>query len=168
MPHAIVVMGVSGCGKSSVGRAVAERLGYDFVDADDLHPQANVEKMRGGTPLTDEDRWPWLAAVVDAMSERLSRGAGVVMACSALKRSYRDRLRQAGRQVRFVHLSATEELIAARLARRRSHFFDPKLLASQFAALEAPEPSVETDVVVVDAGEPLEQVVELAASAFGS
>ena len=166
MPYAIVVMGVSGCGKSSVGRALAERLGYDFVDADDLHPPENVAKMRGGTPLTDEDRWPWLAAVEGAMRERLERGAGIVMACSALKRSYRDRLRKAGESVRFVHLAASQEIIGARLARRGSHFFDPKLLASQFATLEAPDPTDETDVIVLDAGAPLDTVVTDAGATF--
>jgi len=166
VPYAIVVMGVSGCGKSSVGNALADRLGYDFVDADDLHPPENVAKMRGGTPLTDEDRWPWLAAVEAAMRERLMRGAGIVVACSALKRSYRDSLRSAGEAVRFVHLAGSQELIGARVARRRSHFFDPKLLASQFATLEAPDPADETDVTVLDAGAPFDSVVADAGALF--
>lgn len=165
MTYAVVVMGVSGCGKSSVGRALAVKIGYHFVDADDLHPAANVSKMRAGTPLTDEDRWPWLAAVEAAIRQRLDQREGIVMACSALKRSYRDRLRGAGPTVRFVHLAASPDLIEARLTRRKEHFFDPKLLASQFAALETPDPSVERDVIVLDASAPLDQVVEHATAA---
>lgn len=158
-PQALVVMGVSGSGKSSVGRALAAALGYDFVDADDLHPPANVTKMRGGTPLDDDDRWPWLAAVADVMHEHLARDAGIVVACSALKRVYRDRLRSAGLGVRFVHLHGSEELMARRLSRRGDHFFDPRLLASQFATLEAPQPADEPDVLVVDAAASIATIV---------
>lgn len=150
-PLAIVVMGVSGSGKSSIGKALASASHYEFVDADDLHPVSNVEKMRGGTPLTDEDRWPWLAAVARAMEERLAAGEGIVVACSALKRVYRDRLRSAGPAVRFVHLQGSEALIGSRLSRRSGHFFDPRLLASQFATLEVPDEASEPDVLVVDA-----------------
>ena len=165
-PLALVVMGVSGSGKSSIGKALAAATGYDFVDADDLHPAANVAKMRGGTPLTDEDRWPWLAAVTAAMADRVRAGRGVVVACSALKRVYRDRLRQAGPGVRFVHLAGSEALIAARLGRRGGHFFDPKLLASQFATLEAPDPATEPDVLVVDAAATFTTVVANVAAAL--
>lgn len=166
-PLALVVMGVSGSGKSSVGRALAAASGYDFIDADDLHPAANVAKMRGGTPLTDEDRWPWLAAVAGAMEERLVAGHGIVVACSALRRIYRDRLRSAGPNVRFVHLQGSAELIGARLARRGGHFFDPSLLASQFATLEVPDPATEKDVLAVDAAAGFTTVVEGVMAALG-
>lgn len=166
-PLALVVMGVSGSGKSSVGKALAAATGYDFVDADDLHPAANVAKMRGGTPLTDEDRWPWLAAVTGAIEERLARGDGIVIPCSALKRVYRDRLRGAGPGVRFVHLDGSEELIGSRLARRAGHFFDRRLLASQFATLEVPHPEVEPDVLSVDAAVSVATVVARVTAALG-
>lgn len=166
-PLALVVMGVSGSGKSSIGKALAAAAGYDFVDADDLHTAANIAKMRGGTPLDDEDRWPWLAAVAGAMQERLTAGEGIVVACSALRRVYRDRLRGAGQGVRFVHLHGSEELIAARLARRGGHYFDPSLLASQFATLEAPDPASEKDVVVMDAAASFQTVVEGVTAALG-
>ena len=165
---ALVVMGVSGSGKSSVGRAIAAATGYDFVDADDLHPPANVAKMRGGTPLEDDDRWPWLAAVANVMREHLDAGRGVVVACSALKRAYRDRLRSAGPGVRFVHLHGSEELMAKRLSRRNDHFFDPRLLASQFAALEAPDPSGEEGVLVVDAAASIATIVGDVAAALAA
>lgn len=166
-PLAIVVMGVSGSGKSSIGRALAAAANYDFVDADDLHPAANVAKMRGGTPLTDEDRWPWLEAVVEAMTQRLKADTGIVVACSALKLTYRDLLRSAGNGVRFVHLHGSEKLIGTRLARRSGHFFKPRLLASQFAALETPDPGVETDVTVVDAGAKRATLINTITKALG-
>ena len=149
-PLALVVMGVSGSGKSSIGKALA-----------------NVEKMRGGTPLTDEDRWPWLAAVARAMEERLTKGAGIVVACSALKRVYRDRLRSVGPSVRFVHLHGSEALIGARLVRRADHFFDPRLLASQFATLEVPDPASEPDVLIVDAAASFATVIATVTAALG-
>lgn len=144
-------MGVSGSGKTSVGRSLARTLGYDFLDADDFHSEHNVAKMASGQALTDQDRRPWLAAVRDAMSDRLAREEGVVMACSALRSGYRDVLRQAGENVRFVYLKAGKRLIAKRLARRSRHFFAPSLLDSQFATLEEPNMEVERDVCVVDA-----------------
>ncbi|MBU9698633.1 gluconokinase [Rhodobacteraceae bacterium HSP-20] len=131
----IVIMGVSGCGKTSVGQALAARLGAAFVDADDLHPPANVEKMRAGVPLTDADRAPWL----DRVAARLQADAPVVVACSALRRAYRDRLRAgAGGPVTFIHLSGDRTLIAARMAARKGHYMPPALLDSQFATLEPP------------------------------
>lgn len=143
----IVVMGVSGSGKTSVGQALAARLGIAFTDADDLHPAANVEKMRAGHPLTDEDRWPWL----DRVGRKLADAAPGVVACSALKRSYRDRIRAAcGAPVRFVHLSGSRDQIAARMAARRDHYMPVSLLDSQFATLEPPGPD-EAVTIGIDA-----------------
>ena len=129
----VVVMGVSACGKSSVARALAEQLGVPMQDADDLHPQANVDKMAAGTPLTDDDRWPWLDLVGDAISDV---DTGLVMACSALRRAYRDRLRERAPGTVFVHLTGSPELLASRAAARKDHFMPPSLLASQLATLE--------------------------------
>lgn len=124
-------MGVSGCGKSSLGAALAAALALPFTDADDLHPAANRAKMAAGQPLTDADRWPWLQAV----GAVLAGGAGVV-ACSALRRTYRDRLREAAGPVQFLHLVAPRKVIAQRLAARRGHFMPLALLDSQLATLE--------------------------------
>src|SRR5579884_1235439 len=129
----VVVMGVSGAGKTTVGRALAAALGWPFVDADDLHPAANVEKMRRGQPLDDADRAPWLAAVASTIR---SMRDGVV-ACSALKRAYRDLLRVRD-DVRFVYLAVDEKVLAARLAARQGHYMPPSLLPSQLATLEPP------------------------------
>lgn len=135
----VVVMGVSGAGKTTIGRALAQALGWPFYDGDDFHPPQNVEKMRQGIPLTDADRLPWLEALHALMYQLLLSGQSAVVACSALKRSYRDLLRRAGPEVRFVYLAADPELIRRRLEARRGHFFDPQLLQSQFEALEAPD-----------------------------
>lgn len=166
-PLALVIMGVSGSGKTSVGRLLAKRLGYEFLDADDFHSEQNVAKMASGQPLTDADRAPWLEAIRDAMSERLRRGEGVVMACSALRQRYRDVLRQAGDGVRFVYLKADKGLIANRLATRSRHFFAPALLDSQFATLEEPDAAVERDVRVVDATLPRHRMPAAIKSALG-
>lgn len=141
----VVVMGVSGSGKTTIGTLIAEALGVPFADADSLHPRANVVKMAEGTPLNDDDRWPWLAAVgaeIAAASE-----TGMVMACSALKRRYRDAIREAAPGVLFVHLHAEESVLAARMEGRSGHFMPPSLLKSQFEALEMLEPD-ENGVVV--------------------
>ena len=140
----VVVMGVSGCGKTTFGDALAGVTGAGFVDADDLHPATNRAKMAAGQPLSDTDRMPWLALVAAVLREK----APVVVACSALKRAYRDRLLSAG-DVRFIHLAAPQPAIAARLARRRGHFMPPALLGSQFDALERPEP--DENVLTLDA-----------------
>ncbi len=142
-------MGVCGTGKSTVGVMLAERLGAAFLEADDFHPPANVEKMRGGTPLTDEDRWPWLDAMAAALDEVARGGRNAVVACSALKRRYRDRL-LGGHAVgaRIVHLHGDEDLIAARLRARPGHFMPPTLLASQIATLETPEDRILADISV--------------------
>lgn len=160
-------MGVSGSGKTSVGKDLASTLGYDFVDADDLHSAHNVAKMARGEALTDADREPWLLAVRDAMAERLGRGAGVVMACSALRLAYREVLRGAGSDVRFVYLKAEKSAIAKRLSRRSQHFFAPSLLDSQYATLEEPDFAVERDVVVVDATLTRESLTAQASRALG-
>jgi gluconokinase len=137
----VVVMGVAGCGKSTVGALLAERLRAEFLDADDFHPPENVAKMAAGTPLTDEDRAPWL----ERLNTELRRRKHVVLACSALKASYRRKLGH-GVACRFVHLRGTPELIGSRLAARRHRYMPATLLASQFAALEPPADAVEIDV----------------------
>ncbi len=152
----IVVMGVSGAGKTTVGRALAETLGWPFYDGDDFHPPANIEKMRQGVPLTDADRRPWLETLRALIARHLQEGRPAVVACSALKRSYRDVLRRAGEGVRFVHLAADYETIRRRLEARRGHFFDPKLLQSQFDDLEAPDAD---EALILDAARPVSELV---------
>jgi carbohydrate kinase (thermoresistant glucokinase family) len=136
-PQAIIVLGVSGSGKTTVGRELAEHLGFEFCDADDLHSAANIEKMASGHPLTDDDRLPWLNTVGQHIAETERQSGGIVVACSALKRSYRDILRRYDESAFFVHLDGTFELIASRIAARTHHFMPPSLLSSQFATLEA-------------------------------
>ncbi|MBN2629988.1 MAG: gluconokinase [Rhodobacteraceae bacterium] len=149
----LVIMGVSGCGKSSVGLALSYRLGMAWCDGDDLHPTENVEKMRAGQPLTDADRWPWL----DRVAAELRVRAPLIIGCSALKRGYRDRLRAgAGGPLQFVHLTGDRALIAARLAQRQDHFMPFALLDSQLAALEPPGPD-EAWTVPID--QPLAQQI---------
>ncbi len=138
LPSVIIVMGVSGSGKSTIGALLAGRLRWEFGDADWFHPHANVEKMHKGIPLTDEDRWPWLRAVEVWIDKMRSFGGSGVIACSALKRRYRGILVGERTDVRLVYLKGTEELIARRIATRHGHFMPPNLLASQFAALEEP------------------------------
>jgi gluconokinase len=140
IPTVLVLIGVSGIGKTSVGRAVAEQLGWAFFDADDFHPAANVAKMRAGEGLTDADRDPWLDAVRAVIERGLREGTPLVLACSALRASYRARLHAAHPQVQFVWLDAAATEIAERLASREGHFAGPDLLASQFATWEPPAP----------------------------
>jgi gluconokinase len=142
----VVLMGVTGSGKSTVGRVLAEQLGWTFCDADDYHPAANVEKMHRGIPLTDEDRRPWLERLSRLIDEAAGRGEDMVLACSALKHSYQDYLRHHGDAVRYVCLCGSEELIARRLAARRGHFMDPSLLSSQLEILEPPADAIRVDV----------------------
>jgi gluconokinase len=144
---AIIVMGVSGSGKSSIGEALAERLGIAFIEGDALHPAANVEKMSKGIPLTDEDRWPWLDRIGTEIAESLARGRGVVASCSALKCVYRERLRKAaGGHLHFVYLDGSKELLSRRMGERKGHFMPASLLESQLKTLEVPtgEPGVVT------------------------
>ena len=140
-----IVMGVTGSGKTSVGRLLAQQLGWEFADADDFHPSANVEKIARGIPLTDEDRAPWLERLRIQITNWIVNGQNAVLACSALKRTYRQEL-SVGPEVRFVYLKGSPELIAQRLRLRRGHFADEKILASQFADLEEPEAAVTVDI----------------------
>jgi gluconokinase len=157
----VVLTGVSGSGKSTIGSLLAGRLHWPFEDGDVLHPAANIAKMRAGIPLTDADRWPWLHALGEWMDARIAAGESAVIACSALKRSYRDLLRQGRPGVRLVFLAASHEVLAARLAARHGHFFRASLLDSQFAALEPPGP--DEDVLTVGtAGQPGEVTAEIA------
>lgn len=149
-------MGVSAAGKSTVGRALAQALGVPFADADDLHSDANRAKMAAGTPLTDDDRWPWLDAVGDRL--QAARATGLVMACSALRRAYRDRIRSVAPDVVFVHLHGTRELLAARIAARTDHFMPSTLLESQLATLEPLEP--DEAGLVMDVGMPVADLVD--------
>jgi gluconokinase len=152
----LILMGVSGAGKTTVGTLVARRLGWPFLDGDDLQPTANIDKMRSGLPLTDADRAPWLAAVGAWIDARAAAGEPGVVACSALKRVYRDALRDGRPQVRFVYLRGSEHEIAGRLARRQGHFWPSALLASQFADLEPPGP--DEDAIVIDIEDSPERV----------
>ena len=136
----VVVMGVCGSGKTTVGRELARAIGAAFIEGDDLHPAANRAKMSSGQPLTDADRWPWLDAIAAEARRMAQGGTDVVVSCSALRRTYRDRLRMAGGGVHFIHLTGTYELLARRMAARTGHFMPPGLLSSQLATLEDPEP----------------------------
>ena len=148
-PVVLVLMGVSGCGKTSVAANLAGRLGWPFEEGDALHPPANVEKMKAGHALDDADRAPWLARVADWVDQRLDAGEDGLITCSALKRSYRSLIDRRGHGVLFVYLAGSRETIAARLAARMGHFMPPSLLASQFADLEEPtqdEPAIRVDI----------------------
>jgi gluconokinase len=147
----LVVMGVSGCGKTTVGRNLAQRTGWPFLDADDLHSPEAVAKMAGGVPLTDADRWPWLDRVATWIEERRASGEPGIVACSALKRAYRDHLRRADPGLVFVYLRADRQAIGDRLARRSGHFFPLVLVWAQFDDLEEPGP--EEDVITVPIGQ---------------
>jgi len=151
IPCALVVMGVSGSGKSTIADHLAARLGWRYEDGDRFHPPSNVAKMSAGHPLTDEDRWPWLQAIADEIERACKAGQRVVIACSALKRAYRDILVHGRDDVRIVFLNGTQELIADRLAARKGHFMPPGLLASQFKTLEPPQPNERPVTVSIDA-----------------
>jgi gluconokinase len=157
----VVLMGVSGSGKTVVGQALAAELGWPFFDGDDFHPPANVARMAAGTPLEDADRWPWLDRLASEMAKVNASGGNAVLACSALKQAYRDRLCRAG-DVRFVHLEGDPETIASRLAARSHRYMPPTLLASQFATLEAP-----ADAIVVDVRDPVPTQVARIRAALG-
>jgi gluconokinase len=158
----LIVAGVSGSGKTTVGAILAERLGWPFADADDFHPAANVEKMRAGLPLTDEDRWPWLRAIGAWMDERIAGNESAVVTCSALKRSYRDLLLGGRPQAQMIFLAVSREVLAQRLAARHGHFFPGQLLGTQFDALEPPQPG-ERVVSIGPAGDPAATVASIIA-----
>lgn len=151
-------MGVSGCGKSTVGRRLADELRVPFIEGDDLHPPRNVALMAAGTPLTDDDRRDWLQALAAALTAAVKHG--LVISCSALKRSYRDRLRAGAPGLRFVYLHGSPELLAARLRARADHYMPPSLLPSQLEALEPP--SADEDPIALDITAPIEAIVAAA------
>ncbi|MGI9506583.1 MAG: gluconokinase [Geminicoccaceae bacterium] len=161
MAGVIIVMGVSGVGKTTVGQALASALDADFAEGDNYHPKDNVEKMRSGQPLTDDDRWPWLDRLRAAIEAWLDEDRQVVLACSALKSSYRERLSPvlgdgpAKKAVRFVYLHADHDVIEARLSTRKGHYMPASLLESQLTTLEPP-----SDAIVVDATRPLEAIID--------
>jgi carbohydrate kinase (thermoresistant glucokinase family) len=158
LPSALVLMGVSGSGKSTIGEALSRRLGWRYEDGDSFHPAANVAKMSAGQPLTDEDRWPWLKAIA-AEIERCRQGQEhIIIACSALRKAYRDILVHGQDDTRIVYLDGSQNLIADRLQRRKGHFMPPGLLDSQFATLEPPGPDERPVVVCIDA--PVETIVD--------
>jgi gluconokinase len=154
----LIVMGVSGCGKTTIGEMLAERLKCDFADADSFHSQANKDKMHKGIPLTDDDRWPWLKAIRASIEAKLAKGETAVYACSALKHVYRDILRDGDKDVTFVYLKGTPELLKERIKTRKGHFFDPALLQSQLDTLEPPGPdeAIEANIAMSP-----EEIVEM-------
>ena len=160
-PRVIIVSGVAGAGKTTVGRALAERLGWDFLEGDDFHPEANVAHMRSGRPLTEKHRGPWLEALGEVVRERLEEDRPAVLTSSALKEAHRRLLRVEDPRVLLVYLRSDEALVTRRLATRREHFFPPELATSQFAALEEPEAAL-----VLDAGRPVAELVDTVVEAL--
>jgi gluconokinase len=152
----VIVFGVSGTGKTTIGKLLAEQLGWGFYEADDFHPRSNVEKMRSGIPLTDEDRWPWLDSLRQQISRSLAVKENAALACSALKRAYRERLR-VNDDVKFVFLRGNYGLIEKQLCQRRGHFMNPALLQSQFADLE--EPESDEDTLTIELGRTPQELV---------
>jgi gluconokinase len=153
----VIVFGVSGAGKTTIGKLLAQQLGWRFYEADDFHSEANIDKLRRGIPLTDEDRWPWLENLRQLIKRSLEAGENAVLACSALKRAYRKRLRVSD-QVKFVFLHGDYVLIEKQLRQRHGHFMNPELLRSQFADLEEPKP--DEDVITAELGRTPEEIVE--------
>ena len=157
LPLRVVVMGVSGCGKSSLGQRLAEALDCRYLEGDQLHPPRNVALMAAGVPLTDHDRSDWLAAVAAALGQAHHTGAGLVVGCSALKRRYRDQLRAAGPGLRWVHLQGSRALLEARMRQRSGHYMPPSLLDSQLATLEPP--GADEAAITLDIAQPLDALV---------
>jgi gluconokinase len=164
LPVALVVMGPAGVGKTTTAQLLSARLGWPFAEGDRFHPQANIDRMSRGVPLTDAERAPWLASVRDWISQQAETGHSVVLTCSALRRSYRDVLREARADVRFVQLLADQDVTASRMTGRSGHFMPPSLLASQFATLESLQP--DEAGVRIAADEPPEVVVAQALAAL--
>ena len=158
VPVHVVVMGVSGCGKSTIARALHERLGWEFAEGDEYHPAANVAKMASGRPLMDEDRWPWLRTLADWTRERDERGESTILSCSSLKRSYRDLLREGGPGTYFVHMHGDKGILLERME-SREHFMPPTLLESQLDTLELLEPDERG--VLVDIALPVDRAVRV-------
>jgi len=165
-PAVVVVMGVSGSGKTTVASLLAGRLGWEFEDGDDFHPAANVEKMQAGTPLTDEDRWPWLAAIAAWIDRVRAEGRHGVVTCSGLKRAYREILVGDRPDVRLVYLKGDRDLIGRRMAARHGHFMPTSLLDSQFRTLQVPAPD-ENPLVVSVGGTPQQIVAEIVGTLTG-
>jgi gluconokinase len=163
-PQHLVVMGVSGCGKTTVATLLADRLGWPFGEGDALHPPSNIDKMAAGVPLTDDDRWPWLDKVRDWLSAQAASGHSTVSTCSALRRTYRDVLREARGRVRFIHLSADPDAIGERISRRSGHFMPASLLTSQYDALEPLDP--DEDGITVDVTGSAQDIADAALTAL--
>ena len=166
-PFAICVMGVSGSGKTSIGEGLATLLGLHFLEGDQLHPPANVEKMSKGIPLTDEDRWPWLDAIGAEVAKSIDAGQGIVLSCSALKKAYRDRLRNAAHgKLAFVYLHGSRELLESRMGARKGHFMPTSLLDSQLKTLE--NPTGEPGVLTVDIDATIGEIIQRATAALNA
>jgi gluconokinase len=157
-PCALIVMGVSGSGKTTIGKRLAARMSWRYEDADTFHPASNVAKMSAGKPLTDEDRWPWLKAIAVEIDRVCSAGERAVIGCSALRRIYRDVLVHGRTDIRFIYLKGTQALIADRLSERKGHFMPPGLLTSQFETLEPPSNDEHAVTVTIDG--PVENIVD--------
>ena len=158
----LVVMGVAGCGKSTVAKALQERLGWIVAEGDDYHPASNIAKMSSGIPLSDEDRWPWLDTIAAWTAEQDRAGLPTIVTCSALRRVYRDRLRAAPGRTVFVHLTGTPELLTARMPARTDHFMPPTLLPSQLATLEPLQ--ADEEAIVIDIDRSIDEIAEVAIS----
>ena len=157
MTTAFIIMGVSGCGKTTVGIALAKQLGCPFYDGDDFHPPENVAKMAGGNPLNDDDRYPWLAILHDLLADHVVKGETAVLACSALKQKYRKQL-QVGPQTRFIFLHGSFDLIWARMQARQNHYMKAEMLQSQFDTLEPPEAD---EAVIIEIDQDIESILAL-------
>ncbi|MEG9489553.1 gluconokinase [Mannheimia indoligenes] len=156
---AFILMGVSSTGKTSVGTAVAQKLGLKLIDGDDLHPRANIVKMASGTPLNDDDRRPWLERINDAAFSLEQKSEKGIIVCSALKKKYRDQIREGNADVKFLFLNGSFELVLERMKQRKGHFMKPEMLQSQFNTLEIPQAD-EPDVIFIDIDGSFEEVVE--------